>query len=103
MSEERPIVLIALASQGNPGAIKVLCELESNFPGEFVGLEVARHMFLTGSKAPNLWLVYKDECDSDIKKTREVLERWRLAGVISLGKWLADQNLKISKEAAYYG
>lgn len=103
MTEEEYISICVELCQGNPGALKVLTELSLTvFPPLFLAITIKLRK--TESKAPCLWLVYKDECKMDLKKTKEMLMNWVLSHETdeSLGTWLSKQNLKCSPEAAYY-
>lgn len=74
-------------SQGNPGALKVLCALLEAYPAEFTArLHMA--LELTGTKASNLWVVYKDLCKYDLDATKLMLEDWFNHSTQSLGLWL---------------
>lgn len=57
---------ISVMSDGNPGAINVMCQMISHDPirGQ-VGLCHLDDKEIYGSK---IWVMFKDECGSDIKK-----------------------------------
>jgi len=57
-------------SEGNPGAVNVLCMLIKDDPMGFMDILNLDDMNMRGSQ---IWVAYKDHCKSDIEKLRTCL------------------------------
>ena len=83
--------------QGNPGALNVLIELHKAYGDQFF-IPLAIALELTQTKAPNIWIVFKDICNHDLEKTRDYLKDWFEHSSGSLGAWLREKGVEYSYE-----
>ena len=68
---------ILLLGQGNPGAIRVLgtiaLESENKLQPAQYYLDILTRF---GVKGPKIWVLYKDECNQDMDRLRERIEKY---------------------------
>lgn len=63
---------LTLMADGNPGAITVLVSLLTVSPSSILYLD---ELEMYG---PDIWVLYKDECDEDLDRTVATIhERWK--------------------------
>ncbi len=75
--------LIMELSEGNPGALNVLCALSQNYPEALLWLlyNLCKKQGITGSK---FWVIFKDECGEDLGKTFNHLHTYVTSGAVAL-------------------
>jgi hypothetical protein len=79
--------VITKMSEGNPGAVTVCLNIIKN--GEAIdpdnalgGLGIILSLDTLGLYGPNIWMLFKDVCESDLAQMLAVLRGWQL-GMIS--------------------
>lgn len=74
---------------GNPGAIRALTELmkyrDAENPSGNGGFFAMLNIDSAGIYGPDLWLLYKDVCDHDIKKMSNVLKLYEMGTLSGRG------------------